>query len=153
VTDLGAVVAGLLGEPRPCAAERPRSRGRSSSPLGRALAVFDLAVDLVTEADHAEVLAGWQERQARLRGWQADLGASVVGGFWREALWADVESMRMRAVTRCEQTATTHQGLAAACRRVSTIVLGCKERQAASARQQKRAFGRSLRETSSPSAA
>jgi hypothetical protein len=37
----------------------------------------------------------------------------------------------MRAVTRCEQTATTHQGLAASCRRVSTVVLGCKERQAA----------------------
>ena len=55
----------------------------------------------------------------------------MVAGAWREALWGDVESMRMRAVTRCEQTATTHQGLAASCRRVSTIVLGCKERQAA----------------------
>lgn len=129
MTNLAAALDQLLSEPRPCCEHPHRSRG--DSPLSRALAVFDLARDLVMEVNHAEVLAGWEERQTQLRGWQGDLNTGVIVGAAMEALWADVESLRVRGAAQWKQTATMHEGLAAACRRVSAIVNGCKERQSA----------------------
>jgi hypothetical protein len=86
---------------------------------------------LVTELNHAEALAGWEERQARLRGWQGDLSAGVIAGPAREALWADVESLRVRGWAQWVQRAELYERLAEACRRVGAIVDGCREWQAA----------------------
>jgi hypothetical protein len=129
MTDLAAALDQLLSEPRP-RCEHPR-RGRRDSPLGRALTVFDLARDLVMEVNHAEAMAGWEERQARLRGWQRHLSAGAIVGAAREALWADVESLRAHGAAQWKRTATMHEELAAACRRVRAIVDGCRERQSA----------------------
>jgi hypothetical protein len=129
VTDLDAALDQLLSEPEPRCEHPPRNR--RDSPLGRALTVFDLARDLVMEVNHAEALAGWEERQARLRGWQDDLSAGVIVGAPREALWAHVESLRVRGAAQWKQTATMHEELAAACRRVRAIVDDCRDRQSA----------------------
>jgi hypothetical protein len=77
VTDLSGVLDHLLTEPRP-RCEHPRDR-RANSPVGRSLAVLDRACELVMEVNHAEVLAGWQERQARLRGWEGELSGGGIG--------------------------------------------------------------------------
>lgn len=77
------------------------------------------------------MLAGWEKRQARLRGWQADLSSGVIAGAARDALWADVESLRVRGWAQWQQIATMHRRLAAACQHVGAIVDGCRERQAA----------------------
>jgi hypothetical protein len=129
VTDLAAALDHLLSEPRP-SCER-RSGSHRDSPLGRALTVFNLARDLVIKVNHAEAMAGWEERQARLRSWQDNLSAGLIVGAAREALWADVESLRVRGAAQWEQTAAVHKGLGAAYRRVSAIVDSCKERQSA----------------------
>lgn len=129
MTDLAAAVDQLLTEPRPrCEYLRHHRR---NSPVGWSLAVFDRASDLVMQVNHAELLAGWEERQALLRGWQGDLSAGVIAGAVREALWADVEGLRVRGRAQWQQIATMHERLAAACRRVRAIVDGCRERQAA----------------------
>ena len=97
---LAAKVTQLLSEPRPRAAQRPKAREFSASPLDRAQAVLCLANDLVTEADYVAAAADWEQRHSRLRGWQDELSAGVVVGARREALRADVENLRVRGWAR-----------------------------------------------------
>ena len=129
--NLAGKVVQLLGEPRPRAAQRPKDRQFSASPLGRARAMLCLAQDVVNEADYAAAEADWEERHARLRGLQDELSAMVVGGAHRDALRAEVENLRVRGWARWKQTERLHLELAAASRRAAAIVLCCKKRQAA----------------------
>ena len=58
---LAAKVTQLLSEPRPRAAQRPKAREFSASPLDRAQAVLCLANDLVAEADYVAAAADWEQ--------------------------------------------------------------------------------------------
>jgi hypothetical protein len=129
--NLAGKVAQLLSERRPRPARRPKGCEFSASPLGRAQVVLRLAQDLVIEAHYVAAEADWEQRHCRLRGLQDELSAGVVVGARREALRAEVENLRVRGWARWLQTATLHLQLAVASRRAQTIILRCKERQAA----------------------
>jgi len=128
VRDLAAALDQLLTEPRP--RREHRCHACRDSPIGRSHAVFYRACDLVVEVNYVELLAGWEGRQAQLRGWRSALSAGVIAGAADE-LWADVEDLRVRGKAQWEHIATMHRALAAACGRVSAILDGCRERQVA----------------------
>jgi hypothetical protein len=128
--DLPAKVAQLLGEPHPPDLRLgPRRIRRTDAPIGLALTVFGVARDLVAEANHAEAVSDWEQRQARLGEMQDVL--SSVNDACREAIRAEVESLRMQGRARWERTETLCYALAALTREVKAIVDSCRERLAA----------------------
>lgn len=130
--DLPAKVAQLLGEPHPPDLRLgPRRIRRTDAPIGLALTVFGVARDLVAEANHAEAVSDWEQRQARLGEMQDVLSSGVVNDACREAIRAEVESLRMQGRARWERTETLCYALAALTREVKAIVDSCRERLAA----------------------
>lgn len=126
--DLAAKVAQLLGEPRPPDVRVPRKELSIGGPVGLALTVFGVAKDLVAEVNYIEAVNDWEQRQARLRELEDLLSSGVVIDAGREALRAEVETLRLRGWAVWERTAALSSAFGAVTRDVATLVKGYGQR-------------------------
>jgi hypothetical protein len=129
--DVASKLARLLDDPPPRPRRRPKIESFSSTPIGFALTAFDLALDLVDAANHAEALADWEERQNRVRRWRSVLSAGPVDGTSRKVVESLQRTCVFESKSQWDRTARLCEWMAAATRRVTAIVDFCREREAA----------------------
>lgn len=152
------IVETLLREDRPpplmqqSADSRPSAGPLPTSPLGKAIRGFGLAVEAVVDSDDAVVSADWERRQNTLRRWRdqmqsdapidpaADVAARIVRGEkvdlgeeiaprWKEML-TDLQEAMLWASRRSAETERKAKALFDGHKRCETIERRAKERMA-----------------------